>query len=393
MVLGSTGSVGTQALEAAAALPPGKIEIVGLAADRNAALLAEQIGRFAPRWVCVTNAAAARGFRRDAEKGGFRLFESAEGLAAIAKAAGADAVFNAVVGIAGLKPTLSALEAGRAVMMANKESLVSAGSLILKTAMKHGAALIPVDSEPSAIFQCLQGRRMEEVRRVILTASGGPFLRRKNFRGVTPAQALAHPRWKMGRKVSVDSATLMNKGLELIEAAALFGLPPERIDLVIHPESIIHSLVELADGSMMAHLAAPDMKIPITYALTYPERESVPGVKPVSLTSIGRFNFEEADEKRFPCVGLARAALRRGGLAPAALSAADEVAVDAFLAGKIEFTDIAKVIEITLEKLEGRLGGEADSIEKVLDADAAARRAAHAVVKRRRLGKYGKYGK
>ncbi|MFA6450616.1 MAG: 1-deoxy-D-xylulose-5-phosphate reductoisomerase [bacterium] len=382
IVLGSTGSVGAAALDTAAGMPD-IVEIVGLAAYGNLRDLEKQIERFAPKLVCVADAKTAKRFRPAARAAGFKLYEGDSGLAALAAADGADTVFNAIVGVAGLKPTLAALEAGRSVLMANKESIVAGGDLINKTAKNNRARLIPVDSEHSAIFQCLQGRRRPEIKRVILTASGGPFLRSKNLKSPSPEQALAHPRWLMGPKVSVDSATLMNKGLEMIEASRLFSLRPDQVTLVIHPESVVHSLVELSDGSMIAQLAAPDMKIPIAYSLSYPNRRHSAFTAPLSLSEIGRLTFEEPDMKRFPCLSLALSALSRGGLAPAVLNAADEAAVAAFLARRLDFAGIHAVIAATLEQLDDTLDGDATVLENILIADASARRTTAKFVKQR----------
>jgi 1-deoxy-D-xylulose-5-phosphate reductoisomerase len=382
IVLGSTGSVGSAALDVAAGLG-GAIEIVGLAAGGASGALEKQIEKFAPKYVAVSHAAAARRLRPLARRCGFKLISGPDAAAELAAAPGATHVLNAVAGIAGLKPALAALSASRTLLMANKESIVAAGELIADTARRHRARIIPVDSEHSAIFQCLAGRRAGEVRQVILTASGGPFLRRKNFKGITPAQALAHPRWKMGPKVSIDSATLMNKGLELIEASKLFALRPDQVSLVIHPECVVHSLVELTDGSMIAQLAAPDMKIPIAYAMTYPARSAAPNGARISLEKIGRLTFEPPDEKRFPCLCLARAALERGGLAPAALSAADETAVAAFLARKIGFGDIPRAIEAAMEKIQDLLNGDPLDEDGIWETDGAARRATAAFIRKK----------
>ncbi|HPI75749.1 MAG TPA: 1-deoxy-D-xylulose-5-phosphate reductoisomerase [bacterium] len=376
-VLGSTGSIGVKVLETARELPGGRVEIESLAARTNWRLLKEQAVRRGTMAVCLSNPAAARALARAFPGAPFKILEGAQGLETLASAPGGGPVFNAIAGIDGLRPSLAALRALRPLLMANKESLVAGGRLLRAEADLLRVPLIPVDSEHSAIFQCLSGRDASEVRRVVITASGGPFLKRRNVRGATPAQATAHPVWPMGPKVSVDSATLMNKGLELIEAAHLFGLAPEKLSVAIHPQCVVHAMVELADGSIIAHLAPADMKTPIRYALTYPER--LPGgdqTPSLSLSDISGMTFAEPDEKRFPCLTLARAALARGGLAPAALNAADEVAVSFFLSGKIDFANIPSVIEKTMSAVDDQLDGDPMSLEEIMEMDAAARKAA-----------------
>ncbi len=381
IVLGSTGSVGAAALEVAAGRA-GEVDVIGLSAGHVTPLLVEQVRRFAPKYVAVAQHSGAARLEQLSRKRGFALITGPGAAAELAAALGATHVLNAIVGAAGLTPALAAVSQPRTLLMANKESIVAGGELISAVARKNRAKVVPVDSEHSAIFQCLAGRRASEIRRVILTASGGPFLKRKSFKGITPAQALAHPRWCMGPKVSVDSATLMNKGLELIEASRLFGLRPDQVSLVIHPESVVHSLVELTDGSMIAQLAAPDMKIPIAYAMTYPERSASPAGARVSLEKIGGLTFEQPDEKRFPCLALARAALECGGLAPAALNASDEVAVAAFLSGRIGFGDIYTVVEAAMKKTEELHNGDPLDEDSIWEADEAARRAAVAAVRK-----------
>ncbi len=384
VVLGSTGSVGSIAVDTAGSLE--HVQIIGLSTDTNIRTLSRQIGDYKPKYICVSNLTAVKKLREITSiSGKYRLFSGEAGLSDMASLPDADMVFNAIVGLAGLKPTIAALEAGNNVLIANKESIVAGGELIRKKALLHGASLIPVDSEHSAIFQCIQGRLNSEIKRVILTASGGPFLKRKTLNGVTPEQALAHPRWKMGRKVSIDSATLMNKGLELIEASRLFSLHPEQLSLVIHPESIIHSLVEFIDGSMLAQLAVPDMKVPVAYALTYPDRSAVKGISNLDLTKLSNLTFMEPDERRFPCLGIAGYALSRGRLYPTALSAADEYAVEAFLKRGIRFTDIPSVIESTIEQLDGLLDAEPESVEIIMEVDATAKRIAAETAKKRRI--------
>jgi 1-deoxy-D-xylulose-5-phosphate reductoisomerase len=294
---------------------------------------------------------------------------------------------SAIVGAAGLRPTLAAVRRGAMVALATKESLVCAGKLLLDEVRASGAVLLPVDSEHNAIFQALRGERGDSVERLILTASGGPFRGRSvaEMAAVTPSQAIAHPNWAMGAKISVDSATMMNKGLELIEAHHLFGLAPELIEILVHPESIVHSLVAFRDGSVLAQLGRPDMRIPIAYTLGWPDRISVPTPR-LDLAAIGRLTFEPPDPRRFPALGLARAALMRGGAAPTVLNAANEVAVQAFLAGRIGFLDIAAIVEATLELCDC---SEADGLAHILEIDAGARRTAESLSSDRRAASAG----
>ena len=291
----------------------------------------------------------------------------------------ADLVIAAIVGCAGLRPVMAAVQSGKTVALANKEALVTAGALMTDAALRHGATLLPVDSEHNAIFQCLAGSRSEDVARIILTASGGPFRTASSevIAAATPAQAVAHPNWSMGAKISVDSATLMNKGLELIEAHYLFGLPSERIDIVIHPQSVVHSLVEFIDGSVLAQLGSPDMRIPISYALAWPERLATPAQK-LDLAAVGRLDFEAADLTRFPALKLARQALEQGAAAPIVLNAANEVAVASFLAERVRFPDIPRLVEDALDQADFRAPG---SIDDVLEIDGATRRNVEAMMK------------
>jgi 1-deoxy-D-xylulose-5-phosphate reductoisomerase len=287
----------------------------------------------------------------------------------------------AIVGCAGLVPVMAALEAGRTVALANKEALVSAGALMTDVATCHGATLLPVDSEHNAIFQCLAGSRREDVSKLILTASGGPFrtTSEAEIRAATPAQAVAHPNWTMGAKISVDSATLMNKGLELIEAHHLFGLPSDRIEVLIHPQSVVHSLVEYVDGSVLAQLGSPDMRVPIAYALAWPERMATPAER-LDLASIRSLEFEQPDLQRFPALRVARQALEQGGAAPTILNAANEVAVACFLAGQIAFTEIASLVEQALERA---VAGAPSSIEEVIHVDLETRNSVTELIKAR----------
>lgn len=380
-VLGATGTVGRNTLDVAARHPQ-RLRVHALTARRDAAGLFTLCQQHRPALAVLADEAAAGELRERAGAAGLAL-EVRSGEAALAEAAaGADLVMSSIVGAAGLMPTLAAVRAGRRVLIANKEPLVMAGRLLLAEAARAGATLIPIDSEHNAIFQCLPagfrcGRADPGVRRLVLTASGGPFRETPlaELERVTPAQAVRHPNWVMGPKISVDSATMMNKGLELIEAHRLFGVPEAAIEVVLHPESVIHSLVEYADGSMLAHLGQPDMRVPIAHALAHPERwdSGVPGVK---LAELGRLNFQAVDLRRFPCLALARDALRAGGILPNVLNAANEVAVEAFLAGRLAFTRIAAVIDATLAAAGGARLPDEESLEAVLEVDAWSRRAA-----------------
>jgi 1-deoxy-D-xylulose-5-phosphate reductoisomerase len=367
VVLGSTGSVGRAALDVVAAL--GDVEVVGLGAQRHHALLAEQARRFRVRAVAVEDPLAGAALR-DAVPAGTRVLCGPDAATALALLEGVDLVLVAVVGVAGLAPTLAALAAGRDVALATKEALVAGGHLVAAAAARSGARLLPLDSEHAAIAQCLLGQDRGGVRRVILTASGGPFLRRPahDLWNVTVEEALAHPTWKMGRKVTIDSATLMNKGLEIIEARWLFDVAPEQIDVLIHPQSIVHALVEFADGMVLAHASRPDMRGPIQFALTGPRRR--PGlVAPLDWHRLA-LTFEAPDRARFPALELAREALRAGGTAPAVLNAANEVAVAQFLAGAIRFPEIVETVRAVLAR---HTPLPAPTLEAVLAADAWAR--------------------
>lgn len=344
VVLGSTGSIGTNTLDVVAALP-GRFEIVGLSAHTRRTELFEQAGRFRPQWVAVTGEDRSR----DGLPAGVELVTSPEELACRVQAAEVDLVVSAVVGAAGLRDTWAALEAGKTVALANKETLVVAGELVMNLARARGGRLLPVDSEHSAIFQALAGSP-SAVERVVLTGSGGPFRgrTRKELEAATVEEALAHPTWRMGPKITVDSATLMNKALEVIEARWLFGLPPDRIEVIIHPESMVHSFVEFADGSVLAQVSPPDMRLPIQYALTYPERVSGPA-KRLDWSSLSVFHFERPDRETFPALDLGYEVAARGGTAGAVLNAANEVAVDAFLARQLPFLDIPRACRAVLD--------------------------------------------
>lgn len=375
-LLGSTGSIGTSTLDVVARHPQ-RFEVFALTAHRQWERLLEQVRRFHPRFAVLTEAGAAEQLAEAVRREGLptQVCQGESALAEVASAREVDSVLAAIVGAAGLKPALAAARAGKRLLLANKESLVMSGALFMQAVQAGGARLLPIDSEHNAVFQCLpnDGGSLARrgVRRILLTASGGPFRTRsvESLEEVTPAEACAHPNWVMGRKISVDSATMMNKGLEVIEAHWLFGASPEQIEVVIHPQSVIHSLVEYVDGSVLAQLCNPDMRTPIAHALAWPERiES--GVTPLDLVRIGRLDFEAPDPVRFPCLRLAFEALRTGGTAPAILNAANEVAVEAFLAGRLRFRGIPTLIEAVLESVAVTA---ADSLEAVLAADARAR--------------------
>ncbi len=350
VVLGSTGSIGKNCLEVVAAHGD-RMRLVGITAHRQWRTLAEQSRRFRPKWAVVGDA----GLRDQVEVGQFapetEVLFGAEAIERVAATPEADVVVAAIVGAAGLRGTWAAVENGKRVAIANKETLVVAGPLVMELAEQTQAVLLPVDSEHSAIFQALQSGRPSEVRRVILTSSGGPFRgwSRERLRDVTPEMALEHPTWNMGRKITIDSATMMNKALEVIEARWLFGLPVEKIEVVIHPQSVVHSMVEFVDGAVMAQLSPPDMKLPIQYALTYPER--LEGVSPrMDFTVPVRLDFEPPDREAFPALELGYEVARRGGTAGAVLNAANEVAVDRFLKGEIRFTDIPRACRDVLDQ-------------------------------------------
>ncbi len=347
-ILGSTGSIGVQALDVIARFPD-RFEVVALSAGKNAARLAEQVRRFRPRLVAVADEAAAREVRASVPAG-VEVVPGEAGAVAAASHPDVQFVLAAISGGAGLRSTAAAVEAGKSIGLANKESLVLAGELIMRRARERGVTILPVDSEHSAIHQSLVGHNQREVRRLILTASGGPLrtVPQGELRDVTPARALKHPNWSMGDKITIDSATLMNKGLEVIEARWLFDVEARRIDIVVHPESIVHSMVEYIDGSMVAQLGVSDMRGPISYALEYPGRLPL-DLPPLDLVRLGRLSFEQPDAARFPAFTLAYRALELGGTAPAVLSGADEAAVAAFLAGRCRFTDIADVCAAALE--------------------------------------------
>lgn len=385
VILGSTGSVGVSTLDLLERVDA-QVEILALTAGRNVAALAEQALRWRPKVAVIRDESQIEELRSRLNGSGVAV---AAGDSAIVEAAGqgADWVMSAIVGAAGLAPTLAAARAGSTIGLANKESLVCAGPTLLAIARQSGGRIIPVDSEHSAIFQVFERANAAAVRRLILTASGGPFRdwTLGRMEGASPEQAVAHPNWSMGAKISVDSATMMNKGLETIEAAYLFDMPPHKIDIVIHPQSMIHSLVEYADGSTLAQLGPPDMRAPIACAWAWPERVTwdAPGL---DLAAVGSLTFERPDEKRFPALAIARAALITGGGAPAAMNAANEVAVRAFLDREAGFLDIARTVEETLAKMNGtgdlKDGADSDAVEWAQMIDGSARRVAAQVLSR-----------
>ena len=376
-ILGSTGSIGVQALDVISRSP--ELTVVALSASRSWEPLLDQARRYGIRKVAVADPdAAARA--SEAWTGG-DVLAGPDGVVRLITECECDLVLNAIVGSAGLLPTVATLGEGIDLALANKESLVVGGELVTALAQATGAAIIPVDSEHSALHQLLGSERPGTVDRLILTASGGPFrgMRRADLENVTTEQALAHPTWTMGGKITIDSATLMNKGLELIEAHHLFGTSYDRIDIVVHPQSIIHSLIQLCDGATLAHLGYPDMRVPISYSLHYPERVDVP-VRPLDLVELGSLTFEPVDEETFRCVRIARDAARAGGTATCTMNAANEIAVHAFLGGRLRFLDIADVIEETLSELPSR---PVHSFEALGEADAEARRLAGELVSER----------
>ena len=386
-ILGSTGSVGEHTLDVIARHPD-RFRVVALGAHRNVERLAEQALRFQAPQVAVADPAAAARLDKELRARGAttRVLAGPAALEEIAQLPEVHAVMAAIVGAAGLRSTLAAARAGKRLLLANKESLVMAGPLLMRAVRDSGATLLPIDSEHNAVFQCLPrdaqpGMAPPGVRRILLTASGGPFLDTdvRLLEKVTPDQACAHPNWIMGRKISVDSATLMNKGLEFIEACLLFGVEPARVEVLIHRESIVHSLVEYVDGSVLAQLGAPDMRTPIAHALAWPERVTS-GVQSLDLVKVGKLRFEAPDLRRFPALALAQEAARAGGLRPASLNAANEVAVAAFLEGELNFAQIPTVIESVMAATSG---GEIRDLEDVLAADAEARSRAFSLIRPR----------
>ncbi len=376
-ILGSTGSVGVQALDLISRFPD-RFEVVALAARRNLERLTEQAATVRPRLVALADSTRRAELESFCRPLGIETAAGEEGLLRVATHPEADRVISAIVGAAGLRPTLSAIRARKTVALANKETLVMAGDLMLREAERNNALLLPVDSEHCAVHQCLRGERREEVRRLLLTASGGPFrlLSLGEMEKAEPEQALRHPTWEMGPKISVDSATLMNKGLEVIEAHWLFGIEAARIEVLLHPQSLVHSLVEMRDGSVICQMGTTDMRLPIQYALTYPDRWTSP-LPPLDLAAGPALEFSPPDPARFPCLTLAYRALEMGGTATAALNAANEVAVEAFLARRAGFLDIPRVIEKVLEK---HVIVPADSLPPILEADRHSRRTAERIL-------------
>jgi 1-deoxy-D-xylulose-5-phosphate reductoisomerase len=386
VLLGSTGSVGVSTLDLVRGFPD-KFRAAALVAGRNLKLLAAQIKEFAPDSVSVREQAGVAELRKLIGRSKTEILWGESGAAACAAVGGADIVVAAIVGGAGLVPTLAAVQAGKEVALANKEALVMAGEIFVREAEKRAVRLLPVDSEHSAIFQCLQGNRREDVDQIILTASGGPFLRAslKSLNRATVKQALKHPNWKMGPKITVDSATMMNKGLEVVEARWLFGLEPPRVDVVIHPQSVVHSMVRYQDGSIIAQLGIPDMRIPIAYALSYPERMKATW-RALELTELGELTFLPVEKKRFPALELAYAALAAGGTMPAVLNAANEVAVAAFLEKRIGFRDIHRIIAKTMA---AHASVHPEDVREILEVDRWARERASGLVDRKPISRYG----
>jgi 1-deoxy-D-xylulose-5-phosphate reductoisomerase len=378
-ILGSTGSIGCNTLKVAEHL--GDVNVVAMAAGRNIELFAEQIARFNPEVVSCIDAESVGILRTILANSSDRIPEilcGEEGLVAVATHSSAETVVSATVGAIGFVPTLRAIEAGKKIALANKETLVMAGELMTAAAARSGSEILPVDSEHNAIHQCLRGERSADVGRLVLTASGGPFRTRtrEEISKASVDEALNHPNWTMGRKITIDSATLMNKGLEVIEARWLFGFDADRISVIVHPQSVVHSMVELVDGSVIAQMGVTDMRHPIQYALTYPERR--PGSSgSLDLSAVSELTFEEPDLEKFPCLALAYDALRTGGTMPAVLNAANEVAVEAFLGEKIGFYDIPRIIEATMGR---HAVTAADSLSRILAADSEARETAQTLL-------------
>lgn len=386
VILGSTGSIGQSTLDVIRQFPD-RFRVVGLAAGRNLSLLLQQIEEFHPSVVCVRSSYEAKQLEEMLKSRHLapKILWDESGYCEIVAIPDVNMVVSAIVGAAGLVPTLFAIQSSKDIALANKETLVIAGDLVTAQVDKYGVRLLPVDSEHNAIFQAMEGHRRIHVKRILLTASGGPFfgLDRETIASVTPEQALKHPNWSMGKKITIDSATLMNKGLELIEAHWLFKLPPDRIDVHIHPESIVHSMVEYIDGSVIAHLGVPDMRIPIAYALSYPDRLPV-NVPALNLFDVGRLTFFPPDEEKFPCLRLAKDACRMKGTLPAVMNAANEIAVEAFLDRRIGFYGIPEVVEYVMNE-HLRLNGNvpASDVETILKVDAWARTEARKYIERR----------
>lgn len=368
-ILGSTGSIGTQALDV---VDTAGYQVTGLAANRNIALLEEQARQFRVNTVCIYDDTLYKKLKNMLADTDIRVVTGMEGLCEVASMEDADVTLNAVVGMIGLQPTLAAIQAGKDIALANKETLVTGGEIVMRLAKEKGVTLLPVDSEHSAIFQAMQGNQPKQVKSILLTASGGPFYgyTKEQLAAVTAKDALMHPNWEMGAKITIDSATLMNKGLELIEAVRLFDKPAEDIQIVVHRESVLHSAVEFDDHSVIAQLGAPDMRLPIQYALTWPERLPCP-VKRLKLTDYGKLSFSEADEETFVCLKACKKAIAMGGLYPTLVNGANEQAVVLFLAGKISFLEIG---DLVMESLSAAVGDDV-TVESIIDADQKARAA------------------
>lgn len=377
VILGSTGSIGTNTLDIVDRFPD-EFRVIGLTAGSNDEKLEEQVLKYRPRMVALAHDAAAAKLRQRVTGTDVEVLGGMDGITRVAQASEAELVISSIVGAAGLVPTLAAITSGKHIALANKEPMVMAGKLMQAEACKHGVRIFPVDSEHSAILQSMEGHRRQDIHRVILTASGGPLweFSRAQLADVTPERALQHPNWKMGEKITIDSATLMNKGLEIIEARWLFDIPETQIDVLIHRESIIHSLVEYIDRSVIAQLGLPDMRTPISYAMRYPERMPL-ALPSLDLAEIGRLTFFKPDHDRFPCLRLGYEALRIGGTMPATMNAANEIAVEAFLHGGIRFVDIPDIIQSTMEAHTPR---EFDSLGPALEADRSAREKAESLV-------------
>ena len=373
-ILGSTGSVGVTTLDVVGRFPE-RFRVVALAAGRNVKLLADQVRRFQPELVSVESPALAQDLAARVRPLAPTILHGVEGTIAVATHPATKLVMSALVGALGLRPTLAAIRAGKDIAFANKEVLVIAGELVTRAVRDHGVQLLPVDSEHNAIFQCLEGKPRAALKRIILTASGGPFRQwpADRFHAITIKDALNHPTWRMGNKITIDSATLMNKGLEVIEACWLFDLQPSEITVVIHPQSVVHSMAEMIDGSVIAQMAVPDMAIPVAFALAWPERLPLTHLPPLSLVGCGPLTFEEPDLGRFPCLRLAFEALRAGGTMPACLNAANEELVAGFLAGRLAFTEIPRQIEAIMQR---HAYGPARTLEDLLATDDWARRTA-----------------
>jgi 1-deoxy-D-xylulose-5-phosphate reductoisomerase len=379
-ILGSSGSIGTQTLDIVSKIKE-YVCIEGLAVGSNIKLLKSQIKKFKPKAVSVSSASDAQNLKKWRKKNNIKIavYSGSKGLDKLAVMPTVDMVFASIVGSAGLQSVVAAVKAKKDVAIANKESLVMAGRYIMDLAAENGVSILPVDSEHSALFQCCNGEKKSQIKKILLTASGGPFYRYdKDFSKITVEQALDHPIWKMGKKTTIDSATLMNKGLEAIEASVLFGVPIEKVEIVIHPQSIVHSMVEYIDGSIIAQLSNHDMRLPIQYALTYPERLSY-NIKPLNLFELGKLEFYKPDFDKFPCLNLAYYSARKGYTAPAVMSAANEVAVAAFLNREIKFTDIAKIVEKTVKshKISKKI-----SLNACFEADLWARQYAEKIIEK-----------